>query len=109
MEPTQQFPRCEAGDPTKLGPTARESREFHVKATLGLLVALMLFPINGHSAPPSGYVLTFSDEFDSTFLDTGKWAKCYIWGGGTTCRLNDEADIKTDNGTRVVSTRVGSQ
>jgi hypothetical protein len=77
------IPTLRGGRSAKLGPTARESREFHVKATLGLLVALMLFPINGHSAPPSGYVLTFSLERDPVRLKHIRhWRVigAFLWG-----------------------------
>ena len=67
------------------------------------LALVLMSALPASADPPSGYTLTFSDEFDGTVLDTNKWAKCYIWGGGTTCRLNDEAETFTDNGTRVVS------
>ena len=48
-------------------------------------------------------MLTFSDEFDGTSLDTSKWHTRYIWGGGTVNYLNDEVERFTDNGTHVVS------
>ncbi len=73
-----------------------------MRAFAGLIVSLVVaWP--AWADPPAGYTLTFSDEFDGSSLDASKWAQCYIWGGGTVCRLNDEAETFSDNGTRVVS------
>jgi beta-glucanase (GH16 family) len=68
-----------------------------------VLAFIVIFPTAGHTTPPSGYVLTFSDEFDGTSLNTSNWYTRYIWGGGTVNYLNDEVERFTDNGTHVVS------
>ncbi|MBI5716121.1 MAG: glycoside hydrolase family 16 protein [Burkholderiales bacterium] len=50
----------------------------------------------GSHVPP-GYVLAFNDEFNGPELNRSKWFTRYIYGGGTTDRLNDEKQRYRDN------------
>jgi beta-glucanase (GH16 family) len=62
-----------------------------------LVFCLTLAPCVTNAAPPgnpSGWIMTFSDEFDGTSLDLSKWDTKYAWGGRTN---NDELEWYVDN------------
>ncbi|MEO5804458.1 MAG: glycoside hydrolase family 16 protein [Verrucomicrobiota bacterium] len=67
-----------------------------------LLVGLLLSVIQSHGAPPSGYVLDWSDEFDGSSLDTTKWN--YRQLGPRNDAINTESAVSVTNGALTITT-----
>ena len=67
-----------------------------------LLLVLLLYAIPSHGAPPSGYVLDWSDEFDGTSLDTNKWN--YRQLGTRNDAINTVDAISVTNGILTITT-----
>ena len=59
----------------------------------------MSFGPTASAAPPAGYQLTFSDEFDGGALDTTKWIDHYKWATSlaTSTVVNGELEAYVDN------------
>ena len=56
-------------------------------------------PPTGDDHHPSGYTLSFSDEFNGTQLDRTAWCTRYIYGGGPAPQLPDPECQKNGEGT----------
>jgi beta-glucanase (GH16 family) len=69
---------------------------------LPLVACSLLFVIQSQGAPPPGYVLNWSDEFDDPFLDTNKWNNRLP--GLRNDAINTENAISVTNGALTITT-----
>jgi beta-glucanase (GH16 family) len=62
-------------------------------------VCAVSFSSTGSAAPPAGYQLTFSDEFDGSAPDTTKWIDHYKWATSlaSSTVINGELEAYVDN------------
>lgn len=67
-----------------------------------LLVGSLLFVTQSHSAPPPGYVLNWSDEFDGSSLATNKWSNRSP--GLRNDAINTGNAVSVTNGTLTITT-----
>src|SRR6185436_120054 len=67
-----------------------------------LFGALLLANISSHGAPPPGYVLDWSDEFDGSALDTNKWNHRLL--GPRNDATNTASAISVTNGALTITT-----
>lgn len=74
----------------------------HLRLLLGLLSALLLSSISAHCAPPPGYVLDWSDEFDGSSLDTNKWE--HRLPGPRNDAINAATAVSVTNGMLTITT-----
>ncbi len=70
--------------------------------SLLLLVGLLLFGIQSDGAPPPGYVLDWSDEFDGSSLDTNKWNHRLL--GPRNDATNTASAVSVTNGVLTITT-----
>ncbi len=67
-----------------------------------LIGALFLFPVQSHAAPPAGYALVWSDEFDGNSLDTNRWAQRAP--GPRNDAINTSNAVSVSNGALTITT-----
>ena len=67
-----------------------------------LVGSLLLSAIQSHAAPPSGYVLDWSDEFDGSSLDTTKWNHRAL--GPRNDAVNTTSAVSVTNGALTITT-----
>jgi beta-glucanase (GH16 family) len=67
-----------------------------------LLVCLMWSVVPSHGAPPPGYVLDWSDEFDGSSLDTNKWN--HRLPGPRNDAINTVSAVSVNNGMLTITT-----
>ena len=73
-----------------------------LRPLLWLVGVLLLSAIQSHAAPPSGYVLDWSDEFDGSSLDTTKWN--YRVLGPRNDAVNTTNAVSVANGVLTITT-----
>ncbi len=72
------------------------------KKLLLLVGALLLCAIQSHAAPPSGYILDWSDEFASSSLDMTKWNHRAL--GPRNSAVNTTSAVSVTNGVLTITT-----
>jgi beta-glucanase (GH16 family) len=77
-------------------------REKKLHPLLLLIGSLFLFIVQSDAAPPAGYVLVWSDEFEGTFLNTNKWE--HRLPGPRNDAINTSNAVSLSNGVLTITT-----
>ena len=77
-------------------------REKTLRPLLLLIGSLLLFIVQSDAAPPAGYVLVWSDEFEGTFLNTNKWE--HRLPGPRNDAINTSNAVSLSNGVLTITT-----